>query len=115
MHADVQGLERWELSSQPYTTQAGLQPLLASPLRPALAGSAAASAAVGEGLWGPGAQDLLGSLPAEAAAVLQVVAGAQRGLLVVGELTHPDDVVAAAQLARLLRWPVAADVLSGGC
>jgi isochorismate synthase/2-succinyl-5-enolpyruvyl-6-hydroxy-3-cyclohexene-1-carboxylate synthase/2-succinyl-6-hydroxy-2,4-cyclohexadiene-1-carboxylate synthase/O-succinylbenzoate synthase len=36
-----------------------------------------------------------------------------RGLIVIGELAHPDDVSAALQVARYLGWPVAGDVLSG--
>jgi 2-succinyl-5-enolpyruvyl-6-hydroxy-3-cyclohexene-1-carboxylate synthase len=44
---------------------------------------------------------------------LAAVLGARRGLLVIGELPTPEDVAAASQLAQLLGWPVAADVLSG--
>ena len=42
-----------------------------------------------------------------------MVGGARRGLIVVSELAHPDDVLAAVQLGQLLQWPVAADILSG--
>jgi len=40
-------------------------------------------------------------------------AGASRGLVVVGELSDPADVVSAAHVAASLGWPVAADILSG--
>jgi hypothetical protein len=111
--AVLQGLERWERSGEPYTTHSALHTLPAASLQAMPLPGAAASAPFG----GAGAQgaslSALGALPPQAAAALRAVLGAQRGLLVVGELTHPDDVVAAAQLARALRWPVAADVLSG--
>lgn len=45
--------------------------------------------------------------------LLATVRGARRGLLVIGELVDPEDVAAAVQIAQLLGWPVAADVLSG--
>ncbi|KAI8463273.1 MAG: thiamine diphosphate-binding protein, partial [Monoraphidium minutum] len=44
---------------------------------------------------------------------LRLLAGARRGLLVVGELLSSEDVAAAVRLGQLLGWPVAADVLSG--
>lgn len=44
--------------------------------------------------------------------LLAVINGAQRGLLVLGELS-PQDAAAAADLATTLGWPVAADILSG--
>lgn len=68
---------------------------------------------MGPGGVGTAAAAQLAGLGPEEAAALGVVLGAQRGLLVIGELTSPEDVVAASQLARLLRWPVAADILSG--
>ena len=110
--ACLQGLERWELSGQPYTTHSAVQPQPSLQL-PVSALPAGAAAPAGLGQAGVGAGALSG-LPPEAAEALAAVAGAQRGLLVVGELTQPADVVAAAQLARTLGWPVAADVLSGG-
>ncbi|EIE27179.1 Thiamin diphosphate-binding protein, partial [Coccomyxa subellipsoidea C-169] len=42
-----------------------------------------------------------------------VLAGAQRGLLVVAQMGHPEDCLAALKIARSLGWPVVADVLSG--
>lgn len=45
--------------------------------------------------------------------LLALIAGAQRGLLVVGELASHADALAAGNTARTLGWPVATDVLSG--
>jgi isochorismate synthase/2-succinyl-5-enolpyruvyl-6-hydroxy-3-cyclohexene-1-carboxylate synthase/2-succinyl-6-hydroxy-2,4-cyclohexadiene-1-carboxylate synthase/O-succinylbenzoate synthase len=45
--------------------------------------------------------------------VLEMLCGAGRGLLVVGELGSPDEGVAAVQIAKLLGWPLVTDVLSG--
>jgi len=42
-----------------------------------------------------------------------VLAGARRGLLVLGELPTPADAAAALRVAAALGWPIAADVLSG--
>lgn len=43
----------------------------------------------------------------------QLLQQARRGLLVVGRLNAPDEVEAARRLARVLQWPVVADILSG--
>jgi isochorismate synthase/2-succinyl-5-enolpyruvyl-6-hydroxy-3-cyclohexene-1-carboxylate synthase/2-succinyl-6-hydroxy-2,4-cyclohexadiene-1-carboxylate synthase/O-succinylbenzoate synthase len=48
-----------------------------------------------------------------AAAVLDALARARRGLIVAGELRRPEDAVGAARLARALGWPLAPDALSG--
>ena len=42
-----------------------------------------------------------------------MIAAATRGLLVVGELSNPDDVLAVTLLGKCLGWPIVADVLSG--
>lgn len=43
----------------------------------------------------------------------RLLASSARGLLVVGELASPADAAAVVRIARLLGWPVVADVLSG--
>ena len=53
------------------------------------------------------------SSDAAATELLGVVAGAQRGLLVVAQMANPEDCLAALKIARALGWPMAADVLSG--
>ncbi|XP_058184561.1 protein PHYLLO, chloroplastic isoform X7 [Rhododendron vialii] len=45
--------------------------------------------------------------------VLQVIQGANRGLLLIGAIHREDDIWAALLLAKKLSWPVVADVLSG--
>lgn len=50
----------------------------------------------------PGLTQLLGTL-----------GSAQRGLLVVAELTTAEDAVAALAISKSLGWPVVADALSG--
>lgn len=45
--------------------------------------------------------------------LLEKIISCERGLLVVGEISDPEDVSAAKQIAALLGWPVAADILSG--
>ena len=45
--------------------------------------------------------------------LLATLGSAQRGLLVVAELTSPGDVTAALAVSKALGWPVVADVLSG--
>jgi 2-succinyl-5-enolpyruvyl-6-hydroxy-3-cyclohexene-1-carboxylate synthase len=50
----------------------------------------------------PGLTDLIATLRS-----------AERGLLVVAELTSPEDVMAALNISKALGWPVAADALSG--
>ncbi|KAG7671813.1 putative Protein PHYLLO, chloroplastic [Nannochloris sp. 'desiccata'] len=49
----------------------------------------------------------------EMAVLLSTAGKARRGLLIIGELIQPQDVAAIVQLAQLLGWPIAADVLSG--
>eukprot|EP00887_Chlorella_sp_A99_P005642 scaffold1.g5642.t1 len=100
--ACLAGLQRWEAGDQPFTTVAELPALPASAL--------ALGSGAGRLLSNSGGSQSFGSA---AAAALAAIRGAQRGLIVVGELTHPEDVVAAAQLGRVLGWPLAADVLSG--
>jgi isochorismate synthase/2-succinyl-5-enolpyruvyl-6-hydroxy-3-cyclohexene-1-carboxylate synthase/2-succinyl-6-hydroxy-2,4-cyclohexadiene-1-carboxylate synthase/O-succinylbenzoate synthase len=103
----LQGLQRWEGGDAPFTSVAGLAPPAAAVTLP---GPAAG------GLGGGGSSGVqAAALAADPAALaaLRAVAGARRGLIVAAELAHPEDVVAAAQLAALLGWPVAADVLSG--
>lgn len=95
----LQGLQHWEAGDAPFTTVAALAPALPG----GMGGSASSSLLAGSSV----AAD-----PA-AAAALQAIVSARRGLIVAAELTHPEDVVAAAQLAQLLGWPVVADVLSG--
>ena len=47
------------------------------------------------------------------AEVLQVIQGANRGLLLIGAMHREDDIWAALLLAKHLSWPVVADILSG--
>ena len=90
-----QGLERWEGSGQPFTAPVSApQAIFGPPLAPQnLPGFSSSDAAVTE--------------------LLSVLAGAQRGLLVVAQMGHPEDCLAALKIARSLGWPVVADVLSG--
>ena len=50
----------------------------------------------------PGMADLIATLRS-----------AERGLLVVAELTSSEDVMAALNISKVLGWPVVADALSG--
>ena len=45
--------------------------------------------------------------------LIATLGSAQRGLLVVAELTTSQDVMAALAVSRALGWPVVADALSG--
>lgn len=45
--------------------------------------------------------------------LIATLGSAQRGLLVVAELTTSKDVMAALAVSRALGWPVVADALSG--
>ncbi|KAI3719962.1 hypothetical protein L6452_20868 [Arctium lappa] len=45
--------------------------------------------------------------------VLGIIQGAKRGLLLIGAIFKEDDIWAALFLAKHLRWPVVADILSG--
>ncbi|KAL8268839.1 hypothetical protein R6Q59_002637 [Mikania micrantha] len=47
------------------------------------------------------------------AAVLGIIQEAQRGLLLIGAVFEEDDIYAALLLAKHLKWPVVADILSG--
>jgi 2-succinyl-5-enolpyruvyl-6-hydroxy-3-cyclohexene-1-carboxylate synthase len=85
--ACLEGLQEWEASGRPFRPAAA----------PAPPGGSSAPAAGG----------------AAEAAAFAAVAGAQRGLLVLGEQVTPEEVHAAVQLAQALGWPVAADALSG--
>lgn len=117
----LQGLQAWQWSAEPYTTV----------VNPGAAAAAAATSSSGPMMqlsapaewqqqWHGGA----GGSPAAAAAaaaaspelhgVLQLLAAARRGLIVVGEQSSAGAAAAAAmQLAAVLGWPVAADILSG--
>ena len=44
---------------------------------------------------------------------LQLMNASSRGLLVIGQLSEPEDIQAAVRLATSLRWPTIIDVLSG--
>lgn len=80
----MQGLHQWERSSSPFT-----QPITAGHPNHMRADS-------------PGLTQLLGTL-----------GSAQRGLLVVAELTTAEDAVAALAISESLGWPIVADALSG--
>lgn len=43
------------------------------------------------------------------------MAAAQKGLIVVGQMTRAEDAAAALKIAEALGWPLVADVLSGEC
>ena len=45
--------------------------------------------------------------------LIATLRSAERGLLVVAELTSPQDVMAALTISKALGWPVVADALSG--
>ena len=46
--------------------------------------------------------------------LLSMLGSAQRGLLVIAELTTAEDIVAALAISKALGWPSVADALSGG-
>jgi hypothetical protein len=94
-----QGLERWQASSAPFTSHVAAGAASAPP--------AARSGGRPASLVQPAAAD------AATAEMLSVIAGARRGLLVVGRMASVEDCVAALKIAEALQWPVAADVLSG--
>lgn len=81
----LQGLYQWEAASTPFT-----QPVTAGHPQNTRFDS-------------PGLKQLLSTL-----------GSAQRGLLVIAELTTPEDAVAALAISKALGWPVVADALSGG-
>ncbi len=80
----MQGLERWEGSDLPYTSHA----------LPAPAQAFHGSAYSGTPFMG-------------------CIAAARRGVIVVGQLTRPEQAAAALKIAEALGWPLVADVLSG--
>lgn len=99
-HALLQGLGTWQAGQGPLTTH----------IQQA-AGTATSSfhtSSSGGGVYGSSLAD--GS---EASGLRHMLAGARRGLIVVGELTDPRDIAAAVQMSQALGWPVVADVLSG--
>lgn len=49
----------------------------------------------------------------DVADVLGIIQGAKRGLLLIGAIFKEDDIWAALLMAKHLRWPVVADILSG--
>ncbi|XP_052198857.1 protein PHYLLO, chloroplastic isoform X2 [Diospyros lotus] len=54
-----------------------------------------------------------GNTTSEMAEVLEVIQGANQGLLLIGATHREDDIWAALLLAKHLSWPVVADILSG--
>ncbi len=80
----MQGMKQWLSSNAPYSS-----PIKQASPSGMLAGS-------------PGLTDLIATLRS-----------AERGLLVVAELTSPEDVMAALNISKALGWPVVADALSG--
>ena len=107
----LQGLQHWEAGDAPFTAVAAPQAATAAvapSLTPlgAYSDSPTTAAAAGFG-WGGECEG------AALQSALRALGSARRGLIVAAELPHPEDAVAAAQLSRLLGWPVAADVLSG--
>lgn len=110
------GLEAWQQSAEPYTSPVlnpspASEPLLALQAGGAQGfgvqqqrqdGSSTSSSAAAAVAGGP-----------EVVRILQMLLQAQRGLVVVGEQLDSGASAAAVQLAGLLGWPVAADVLSG--
>ena len=82
--ACMQGMKHWLTSNAPFST-----PITQASPSGMMAGP-------------PGMADLIATLRS-----------AERGLLVVAELTSPEDVMAALNISKALGWPVAADALSG--
>ena len=80
----MQGMKQWLTSNVPFS----------SPINQA--------SPSGMLLGSPGMTDLIATLRS-----------AERGLLVVAELTSPEDVMAALNMSKALGWPVVADALSG--
>ncbi|KAK9805814.1 hypothetical protein WJX73_002942 [Symbiochloris irregularis] len=85
----LQGLESWQQSALPFT-----QHMTASFNSTSLMTHQAYPAAPQGGFW-------------------ESLRGAQRGLIVVGEMMSQQEAAAAAAVCRTLQWPVATDVLSG--
>lgn len=94
----VQGLEQWEASGLPYTTPVAAP---ASQHQPS------------QLLPHQGQQSMWAGADAGTSDLVRCLLGARRGLLVVAQLTQPQDCVAALRIAEALGWPVVADVLSG--
>ena len=101
-YAALQGLEQWQASSSPYTT-----PVLAPAAqhRPSQYLPQHQQEHVFEA-WE-------GSSDAAMSELLGCLSCARRGLLVVAQLTQPQDCLAALRIAEALGWPIVADVLSG--
>ena len=91
----LQGLERWERSGKPFTALVPISTPSFTPLGPTSHSPSLHASHAGE------------------SELLRILAGAQRGLIVVAQMARPEDCVAALKIARALGWPVAADVLSG--
>lgn len=88
------GLDRWEQGNEPFTSNTSMHVLINA--------------------GGSSVSSLSAHIDNSALnGVLSTLKHAKRGLIVVGELTSPEDAVAAVQLGKFLGWPVAADVLSG--
>ncbi|GFR45865.1 hypothetical protein Agub_g7316 [Astrephomene gubernaculifera] len=128
--AFLRGLAAWQDSQLPYTSHISSTALPAAAM-PSTANPAAVAVAANALLpytnnnnagMLHGAMELSGSstaggaagcCSADVAGLQALLAGAERGLVVVGELIDPRDIVAARQICTTLGWPVAADVLSG--
>ncbi|GIL50277.1 hypothetical protein Vafri_6487 [Volvox africanus] len=104
------GLSQWQASRLPYTSHiSGAVLPGAAPGGGGSESGISAGFGAGPDVYGVGS----GSGGADVAALRALLRGAQRGLVVVGELTDPRDIVAARQIGSVLGWPVVADVLSG--
>ncbi|GLC45490.1 hypothetical protein PLESTM_001741500 [Pleodorina starrii] len=97
------GLTAWQASQLPYTSHISAAALPGA--QPSGIGGGAAA--------GSGSGSMYGIGGSEVAALQSLLRGARRGLVVVGELIDPRDIVAARQIGSALGWPVVADVLSG--
>jgi isochorismate synthase/2-succinyl-5-enolpyruvyl-6-hydroxy-3-cyclohexene-1-carboxylate synthase/2-succinyl-6-hydroxy-2,4-cyclohexadiene-1-carboxylate synthase/O-succinylbenzoate synthase len=120
----LRGLEAWQQSAEPYTAAVmnpGLKadglssPLLLPQNTGQLNGLGQSSGVALLGGGQPSAAAAAGAAAGgpEFTRVLQLLLQAQRGLVVIGEQVDSGAAAAAVQLAGLLGWPVAADVLSG--
>ncbi|GIL93104.1 hypothetical protein Vretifemale_20563 [Volvox reticuliferus] len=104
------GLSQWQASRLPYTSHiSGAALPGAAPTGNGSESNILAGFGSGTGVHGIG----VGSGCVDIAALRALLRDARRGLVVVGELTDPRDIVAARQIGSVLGWPVAADVLSG--
>ncbi|KXZ52491.1 hypothetical protein GPECTOR_9g535 [Gonium pectorale] len=100
----LRGLAHWQASQLPYTAHisGAALPAAGPGLSQATGGGAAGMELAAHGAGG-----------ADVAALRALLGGAKRGLVVVGELIDPRDILAARQICAVLGWPVVADVLSG--